>query len=323
MDKPLITIIVPCYNVERYIHKCVDTILAQTYDNLEIFLVDDGSPDRCGEICDEYARKDNRIKVIHKQNGGLSDARNVAIDVAQGEYIVFVDSDDFVAPDYVETLYRLVSQNDAEMGLTWHKCFYEGTEPEADSHEGKIVKVLDRDDALESMFYQKDFDTAAWAKIYRSDLFEGIRYPKGWLFEDLPTTYRLMMKCRCVAFTSYMSYFYLLRRNSIEGAPFKPAKYQSCMNIVNQLKRDRASMPNGSVKKALDCRMVSFLFHILLDIPKEREEMRHTLIAEIKRLRWEVLFDRHARMKARIACLLTFFGMKAIDVLAAKGKSRK
>lgn len=322
MNKPLISIIVPCYNVEQYIHKCVDTILDQTYDNLEIFLVDDGSPDNCGEICDEYAKKDARIKVIHKQNGGLSDARNVAIDVALGEYIVFVDSDDFVASDYVETLYRLVNENDAQMGVTWHKCFDEGTEPEYDTHKGKIVKVLERDDALASMFYQKDFDTAAWAKIYRRNLFEGIRYPKGWLFEDLPTTYRLIMKCKRVAFTNYMSYFYLIRHNSIEGAPFKPAKYESCRKIINQLKHDCAFMPTNKIQKAMNCRIVSFLFHILLDIPKDHEDMRRDLITEIKHLRWKVLFDRQARKKARIACLLTSFGTKAIDLLAEKGKSR-
>ena len=110
METPLISIIVPVYKVEPYLHKCVDSILSQTYTHLEIFLVDDGSPDNCGKICDDFARKDKRIKVIHKKNGGLSDARNVAIDVAKGEYITFVDSDDFVTSDYVETLYHLVEK---------------------------------------------------------------------------------------------------------------------------------------------------------------------------------------------------------------------
>ena len=108
IKRPLISVIVPCYNVERYLKKCVDSILNQTYKNLEIWLVDDGSPDNCGKICDELLKKDDRIKVIHKENGGLSDARNVAIDQATGEWITFVDSDDYVAVDYVETLYNLV-----------------------------------------------------------------------------------------------------------------------------------------------------------------------------------------------------------------------
>ena len=108
--KPLISIIVPVYNVEAYLAKCVDSILAQTYTNLEIILVNDGSSDGCGRICDEYAKQDKRIKVIHKQNGGLSDARNVAIDVATGEFITFIDSDDYVTDDYIMTLYSLIEK---------------------------------------------------------------------------------------------------------------------------------------------------------------------------------------------------------------------
>lgn len=320
MRKPLISVIVPCYNVEQYLPKCIDSILNQTYKNIEIFLVDDGSPDRCGEICDEYAKRDNRIKVIHKTNGGLSDARNVAIDVATGEYITFVDSDDFIVSDYVETLYKLVEENDAQIGVTWLKCFDEGTEPVADVHEGKTLKVFSAEEALQSMFYQKNFDTAAWAKIYHRSLFDSIRYPKGWLFEDLPTTYRLMRKCKRVAFTNYMSYYYLIRKSSIEGAPFKPAKFESCINIVNQLKQDRASMPRN-IQKAMNCRIVSFVFHILLDVPKEQNEMRQALIDEIKQLRWSVLFDYKARKKARVACLLSFFGMNMIHSAQEKAMS--
>lgn len=322
MNNILISIIIPCYKVEIYLSKCINSIIEQTYKNLEIFLVDDGSPDNSGKICDNYAKKDCRIKVIHKQNGGLSDARNVAIDVSTGEYIIFVDSDDFVAPDYVETLYRLIHDNDAQIGITSFKSFEEGIEPELDTHEGKQIKVMTSDEALENMFYQKDFDTSAWAKIYKRSLFDNIRYPKGWLYEDLATTYRLMMKCERVAFTNYMSYFYLIRCNSIEGSPFKPAKYDSCMKIMQQLKLVRESMSNEKVKKAIDCRIVSLLFHILLDIPKEREDMRTSILNEIISCRRTVLLDCQARKKARMACLLTFFGMYLIDFLASKGRSR-
>lgn len=107
MLQPLISVIVPCYNVEEYLPKCIESILNQTYRNLEILLVDDGSPDNCGRICDEYAAKDSRIRIIHKKNGGLSDARNAALDVMTGEYVTFIDSDDYVSDDYVEYLYPL------------------------------------------------------------------------------------------------------------------------------------------------------------------------------------------------------------------------
>ena len=111
----LISIIIPIYNVEKYLHCCINSVIRQTYKNLEIILIDDGSPDNCGKICDEYAKKDNRIKVIHKENGGLSSARNAGLDIAKGEYISFVDSDDYVAENFIEKLYKLCKENDADI----------------------------------------------------------------------------------------------------------------------------------------------------------------------------------------------------------------
>ena len=123
----LISVVVPIYNVENYIKKCVDSILSQTYKNLEIILVDDGSPDNCPQICDEYAQKDNRIKVIHKENGGLSDARNAGIDISKGKFITFIDSDDYIEKDYVEVLYNSIKESirQAKIGRIWVKGNYQ------------------------------------------------------------------------------------------------------------------------------------------------------------------------------------------------------
>lgn len=319
--KPLISIIVPIYNVEAYLAKCINSIISQTYGNLEIFLVDDGSPDRCGFISDEYAKQDARIKVIHKKNGGLSDARNVAIDVAKGEYITFVDSDDYVANDYVESLYKLIVENDAQMSITRCIPFFEGMEP-VHTRQAKITKVFDTYNALISLFYQKDFDNAAWAKMYHCSLFKsGIRYPKGWLYEDLPTTYKLMMLCNKIAFSSYENYYYLLRKDSIEGAPFKPQKYECCIKIIRQLEENKKKM-FPAIQKSVDCRIVSFAFHILLEIPKEQIEMRTNLLDIIKRYRIRILLDGCARRKTRIACLLSLGGLFFIDLMSNYGKSR-
>jgi len=319
--KPLISIIVPIYNVEAYLAKCINSIISQTYGNLEIFLVDDGSPDRCGSICDEYAKQDARIKVIHKKNGGLSDARNVAIDVAKGEYITFVDSDDYVANDYVESLYKLIVENDAQMSITRCIPFFEGTKP-VHIRQTKITKVFNTYNALISLFYQKDFDNAAWAKMYHCSLFKSdIRYPKGWLYEDLPTTYKLMMLCKKIAFSSYENYYYLLRKDSIEGAPFKPQKYECCIKIIRQFEENKKKML-PAIQKSVDCRIVSFAFHILLEIPKEQIEMRTNLLDIIKRYRIRILLDSCARRKTRIACLLSLGGLFFIDLMANYGKSR-
>ena len=322
MNNPLISIIVPCYNVEKYLPKCEESIINQAYRNLEIILVDDGSPDNCGQMCDEYARKDSRIRVLHKENGGLSDARNVAIDVAKGDYFLFIDSDDYVSLDHVEQLFQMMmSDEDIDIAITDLKIFIEGTSPTIDRSEDKRKILMNADETLINMFYQKDFDTNACGKLYKRILFKNIRYPKGWLFEDLATTYKLIQSCKKIAFSNYKSYYYLFRNSSIEGAPFKPLKYECCIKIIDQLEKDKALM-SPEVQKALNCRIVSFTFHILLEVPKEQRMMRSHLMVAIKNKRWGVLMDKHARRKARVACLLSFVGFGLVGLFAKYGKSR-
>ena len=214
-----------------------------------------------------------------------------------------------------------MKKSNVDMAIEWFQTFYEGTDPIADTLDRKREVIFSSEEALINMFYQHDFDTNAWAKLYKRTLFEDIRYPKGWLYEDLPTTYQLIQKCKKVVFSDYKSYYYLLRNNSIEGSPFKPQKYESCIKIIQQLEQDRHSM-SANVQKALDCRIVSFAFHILLEIPNTHNNMRNNLLNIIKNKRKKVLLDNKARKKTRIACLLTFIGMWAIDILADYGKSR-
>lgn len=316
MNDTLISVIVPIYKVEQYLSKCVDSIISQTYVNLEIFLIDDGSPDSCGAICDNYAKKDNRIKVIHKLNGGLSIARNVAIDVATGDYIVCIDSDDYVAEDYIETLYSLVKNYDAQMAVTSSNPFGEGSEPLITSDENLISKVMTPSDALTKMFYQNDFDTSAWGKIYHRSLFgDDIRYPKGWLYEDLPTTFLLMMRCQKITYSNYKSYYYLQRANSIEGSSYSPLKYKSCLNIERTLNDERSKM-SKEVQKALDCRLLSFIFHVFLEVPYSEKKTRADLFNRIKKYRKHCLFNSNVRKKVQIAAWLSFGGLWLIDFFA-------
>lgn len=308
---PLISVIVPIYNVERYLPKCVDSILRQTYQNLEIWLVDDGSPDNCGQICDEYATKDSRIKVIHKENGGLSDARNVAIDQAAGEWITFVDSDDYIADEYVDTLYNLVRKYDCEVSVAKHITFYDGEDPKrCDRH--LIEKIMNSIDAVEQMFYQEDFDTSAWAKLYHKRLFEkGIRYPKGLVYEDLPTTYLLMLESKGVAFTNKVIYYYLLRMSSIEGA-YSPKKIQSGLAITALMDaHDDLLKP---LEKAYRCRKLCLFYHLIIPTPKEAEG-RDAMVNYIKKNRWKVLIDRRARKQARVAILLSYLGFDMVKFI--------
>ena len=307
--KPLISIIVPVYNVEMYLAKCVDSILAQTYTNLEIFLVNDGSFDCCGKLCDEYAKEDKRIKVIHKKNGGLSDARNVAIDVATGEFITFIDSDDYVTDDYIMTLYSLIEKYECKVSIALYNTFVEGSKP-------KVVNRVYREDcqtnikAIEEMFYQEKYDTASWAKLYHSSLFAtGIRYPKGIVYEDLATTYLLIFQSDKVAFCNRRIYNYLLRRDSIEGSSFSSKKMDSALKVCELMESHLDIL--GKVMQAYQCRMMSFFFHLLLKMP-DGYEHRNMLYKRIKAIRWSVLCNSRARKKARVASLISYFGLGVV-----------
>ena len=307
--KPLISIIVPVYNVETYLAKCVDSILAQTYTNLEIFLVNDGSSDCCGKLCDEYAKEDKRIKVIHKKNGGLSDARNVAIDVTTGEFITFIDSDDYVTDDYIMTLYSLIEKYECKVSIALYNTFVEGSKP-------KVVNRVYREDcqtdikAIEEMFYQEKYDTASWAKLYHSSLFAtGIRYPKGIVYEDLATTYLLIFQSDKVAFCNRRIYNYLLRRDSIEGSSFSSKKMDSALKVCELMESHLDIL--GKVMQAYQCRMMSFFFHLLLKMP-DGYEQRNMLYKRIKAIRWSVLCNSRARKKARVASLLSYFGLGVV-----------
>lgn len=318
-NQPLVSVIVPCYNVEQYLPKCIESIINQTYENLEVWLVDDGSLDRCREICDEYAAKDKRIKVIHKQNGGLADARNVALDVMAGEYVVCVDSDDYISPTHIEGLYNLIEKYDAQVSVNSSCSFFEGTTPFPTIKSG-VDTVFDTGlKAVEAMFYQEQFDTNAWGKMYKANLFYGVRYPKGLLFEDLPTTYKLLLKSDKVVFNNEQSYFYLLRKNSIEGAAFSPRKLDSGLKLIALMDQDQDKLQ--PIIKSYNCRVVSFIFHLLLQMPMEHEQ-RKSLETIICKKRWLILTDVKARKKTRLACLLSYFSFDLVQKLFNKIKIR-
>lgn len=304
-DHPLITVIVPCYKVEPYLPTCIDSILRQTYRHLEVLLVDDGSPDNSGRICDDYAKKDTRITVIHKENGGLSDARNVAIDQAKGEWITFIDSDDFVADDYVETLYGLAIDFGCDCSVCRFRTFKEGSKP-VNRHVSPIKEMFTPMKAVEQMFYQEKFDNNAHAKLYHRRLFEsGIRYPKGLVFEDLATTYKLLLQSHGVAYTDAELYYYLLRADSIEGS-YSAKKVDDGLTVLKSIDENK-SLLNG-IEKAYQCRKFSFILHLLMAAPEtdgHYDEMKDYVM----KTRKSVLLDAHARKKARAAALLSYVGI--------------
>ena len=231
-----VSVIVPIYMVEPYLKRAVDSIRNQTYQNLEIILVDDGSKDQCGRICDDYAKADNRIVVIHKENGGLSDARNAGLDVAHGEYIMFVDSDDYIAPDCVETLLKCLTEHDADVSM----CSYVVTDSteydesiwlKSDRHEyDGSVEICDRRKLLSNLYDANHRDATyfivSWNKIYKASLWDGIRFPKGKIHEDEATTYKIYDRAQKGIYLHKPLYGYFSAPDSITRAKFNIKRLQ-------------------------------------------------------------------------------------------------
>ena len=217
--EPLISVIVPIYKVESYLRQCVDSILNQTYTNLEIILVDDGSPDNCGAICDEYAAKDSRVRVFHKPNGGLSDARNAGMKIMTADYLMFVDSDDWMELHAVELLYSLMKEHDASIVIGGQKQFEDGTNQLLFTNCHGPVKAIyqSKTEAMEAMLR---YGCTVWGRLYRREIHQGIWYPSGTVHEDEAIMLPLLERCSRIVKINEPIYCYRCRANSITNSAF-------------------------------------------------------------------------------------------------------
>lgn len=218
--KPLVSIIVPIYRVEPYLRRCVESLRKQSYENIEIILVDDGSPDACPVICDEYAEMDDRIRVIHRENGGLSAARNTGIEAARGEYLSFVDSDDYVTEDFIESLYELLQESGAMIA----QCRFSYVHGEKLTFEENHSWTIYRGESLMEQLYAREewatYFVVAWNKLYKRELFQEIRYPAGQIHEDEATTYQLFHVGKRLAFLDRALYGYFVENTGSITAKF-------------------------------------------------------------------------------------------------------
>lgn len=213
-----ISIIVPVYKVEKYLEKCIDSIVKQSYRALDIILVDDGSPDHCGEICDAWAKKDKRIRVIHKQNGGLSDARNAGIEVAIGDFFMFVDSDDYIANNMVERLYCALKENNTDMSICGFEIIHENDNNVKDENKFFLLEneVITGEEALIRICQKGAVRyIVAWNKLYNRILFEKKRFPVGKIHEDEFLAHHILGTCKKISTISDICYFYVQRSDSI------------------------------------------------------------------------------------------------------------
>jgi glycosyltransferase involved in cell wall biosynthesis len=301
--EPLISVIVPVYKVEQYLNKCIDSIINQTYPKLEIILVDDGSPDNCGIICDDYAKKDSRVIVIHKENGGLSDARNAGINEANGRYIGFVDSDDWIELDMYEKLLAAIAINDSDISICKFNIVRKTSDVFINNSNTKNELILDSTGALKIMYSQDLFDCSAWNKLYKRELFNDIKYPFGLFAEDLATTYKLFDKAFKITYIDEALYNYNVIGQSIMRSGFSERKLQeltSCEEIL-KFTEDKypALVPYAKERIAATCR--SLIFNIAESDYRNRKiqiKLRNTLRRNLK-------YYLKSKSKGSLAKLLT------------------
>ena len=227
---PQVTVIVPVYKVEKYLERCIDSIINQSYSNLEIILVDDGSPDRCPAICDSYALREERIKVIHKENGGLSSARNAGINEANGQYFCFVDSDDYILPDMIEQLVRSAQTFRTSISA----CSFSSEEDRMQPGLTDEIRLFSAAEALREILTDGVICTSAWAKLYDRALFSDVVFPEKMIFEDYATVYKLVHKAGMIAFADMAKYYYTPNYSGITKSSFS-AKQMDYFTVSDEV----------------------------------------------------------------------------------------
>lgn len=231
----LVTVIVPIYNVEKYIDKCIQSIVGQIYTEMEIILVDDGSSDSCPQKCDNWAKRDSRIRVIHKENGGLSSARNAGLEIASGDIISFIDSDDFIEPDMYHVMVTAMADSGKDIACCGRIVDLWGVR-EKKEYCIATTKAMSKEEAMKEVLCLNNMDVSACDKIYKKFLFDEIRYPEGKISEDAAVILQIIEKANGVIHVGKPFYHYIFRENSISKEPYTHRKYdiyENCVNILS------------------------------------------------------------------------------------------
>lgn len=301
---PTISVIVPVYNVERYLDRCIDSLLAQSITDLEILLINDGSKDGSGALCDAWSSRDSRIRAVHKPNGGLSSARNEGLRHATGRYVMFIDSDDVIHPDMCKHLLAGLQQYDAQMAACEPAHTFEDQQPPYTVKND--WQVLSRTDAIRKLWYQRGFFPSACTKLYCRELFADNLFCEGLLFEDVDIMHRLLWQTDKVVYTTSALYGYMHRGNSITTKQFS-VRDLDILVIADRL-LTFAQEQDTALLGAARSYAVTAAMRVALNAPKTEElaEGRKKAKALLRQYGPGVLFDRYSRLKSKCGLLLYF-----------------
>ena len=309
MESILISVIVPVYNVESYISKTIESILAQTYKNIEIILVDDGAKDNSGKICDEYAQKDNRIKVIHKENGGLSSARNAGMKIMQGEYVCFVDSDDWVSPNFVERMLACISKSNTDMG-SCRFCETTGTEESVCDQETDPRIIAD--DKFYCALTEDSYAGFAWNKIFKTSIIKDRSLcfdEKIFNGEDLPFVVEYLKHCVKTSFLDERLYYYYIRPGSITTTVKLTKRYVTIVYAREKV----LSVITAYAPQYEDIVLYGYLSHLikikymLKNYKKEHRDYYKEICCKINKYKGRILFFKNVSIKSRIKLFLMVY----------------
>lgn len=306
----LISVIIPVYKVEKYLEQCISSVIRQTYRNLEIILVDDGSPDNCPKICDEYAKKDNRIKVIHKKNGGLSDARNVGTESANGTYLTYIDSDDFVSEDYIEYMYSLLKKSE---DLTFSACgvkvIRENTIIKKDNNPN--FNIYSSEEAFVSLLYDSGLFLSAWGKLFKTNFIKKYPFPKGEVYEDTAVIYKWINDSNKIIYGEKDCYYYVCRANSIS----KQKEFNN--SEIDYIEHTEAMLNFINKNYGLDEAVERFFLYanfrelrILLLSKNQNQKYEEEVWNNIKKHRMKVIRNKKISKRDKFAIYSSIFGKK-------------
>lgn len=304
-NKPLVTIVVPIYNVSEFLSACIKSLASQTYVNLEIILINDGSTDNSGSICDDYASKDNRIRVIHQTNKGVSSARNAGIDAASGEWIMFVDGDDLLPPTATENLVIIASQSNADCTTGSIQTFDKSTAAQSTSGISTVTaRKVGSKEALEQLLYQESIVNGPFAKLYKLNLIKNIKFKLGiTVAEDLYFNYQALKKVKHVAMTSSIVYFYRLRDGSAMHQPFSHRRMDG-LDMTELILKDSEKESIAALPAINRLFMEATFILQSINGNKEFHQQSSRCLDIVKRYRLTVLADLNSPLRHRLlACL--------------------
>ena len=320
---PEISIIVPIYKVEKYINRCVDSILNQKFKDFELILVDDGSPDNCGKICDEYAKNDSRVVSVHKKNGGLSDARNYGINIAKGEYVGFVDSDDYIADDMYETLYNNIIKYDADVSVCGlYNCYNNNQYPEYDKNE---LLILNNKEALKMVLEGQKFSVPACNKLYKKELFNNIKYPVGRLSEDAFVTPKLLASTNRTVVDTTAKYYYVHRKDSITCSKFKKKDFDVVDAYKGNLEFVKEKYPEFT--KQAEFRYIWSHMYVLDKMIADDEfsniDEYKTVVSFLRKNIFKILSMPWFTSKRKLASIILLFSSNLYEKVSRKNNDRQ